>query len=363
MTRREEEILELIMKNPMISQQEIADKMGIARSSVAVHITNLVKKGYILGKGYIIKDKPYISVVGGANMDIISFPYKKLRMNDSNPGKTFLSLGGVGRNIGENLSRMGIDTRLITVLGNDPYGNLIIDEATKVGLNMMDSLVIEDETTSTYTCILDETGDMKIALSSMDIFEKMTISFIESKKEIIENSKLCIVDTNIPKEVLKHIVSNFKCKFFIDTVSTTKAEKIKNILGYFHTIKVNKLEAEILSGMSIEKEEDLKRVASYFFQEGVERVIISLGKDGIYYFDGEIEKRLVPPKVTIKNATGAGDAFVAGLAYAYFNEFDIENTLKFATAASIITLEDENTINPSISPENINKKIKEIGLC
>ena len=54
MTNREQEILELIRKNPMISQKELADSLGITRSSVAVHISNLLKKGYVVGKGYIV---------------------------------------------------------------------------------------------------------------------------------------------------------------------------------------------------------------------------------------------------------------------------------------------------------------------
>ena len=54
MTQRERQLLEWIRENPMISQQELADKAGITRSSVAVHISNLMKKGYITGKGYII---------------------------------------------------------------------------------------------------------------------------------------------------------------------------------------------------------------------------------------------------------------------------------------------------------------------
>lgn len=156
MTKREEEILEIIKKNPMSSQREIADKLNITRSSVGVHITNLMKKGYIVGKGYIVKEEPYITIIGGANVDIVGFPYENLKMKDSNPGKTNISLGGVSRNIGENLARLGIDTKLITTIGNDNYGKLIIDEGMKVGLNMSDSLVIRDYSTSTYLSILDE---------------------------------------------------------------------------------------------------------------------------------------------------------------------------------------------------------------
>ncbi|HCL51251.1 MAG TPA: kinase, partial [Clostridiaceae bacterium] len=83
MTNREKEILELIKKNPMISQKDLADILGITRSSVAVHITNLQKKGYILGKGYIVKEGEYVSIVGGANVDIQGFPKEKFILKDS----------------------------------------------------------------------------------------------------------------------------------------------------------------------------------------------------------------------------------------------------------------------------------------
>ena len=70
MTSREKQILHWIKENPMISQEELAQKANIARSSVAVHISNLMKKGQIAGKGYIVKDDLYAVVVGGVNIDI-----------------------------------------------------------------------------------------------------------------------------------------------------------------------------------------------------------------------------------------------------------------------------------------------------
>ena len=99
MTQRERQLLNWIEENPLISQQELADKAGITRSSVAVHISNLMKKGYITGKGYIVHTAPYVTVVGGVNMDIGGWPGEVLVMQDSNPGVVRMSLGGVGRNI------------------------------------------------------------------------------------------------------------------------------------------------------------------------------------------------------------------------------------------------------------------------
>ena len=121
MTFRENEILEILKNNPMISQQEIADMLDISRASVAVHITNLMKKGQILGKGYILRKENYVTVIGGSNMDIQGFPNNPLVMKDSNPGKVDISMGGVGRNIAENLSRLDVNTKLISAMGNDLY--------------------------------------------------------------------------------------------------------------------------------------------------------------------------------------------------------------------------------------------------
>ena len=87
MTRRERQLLEWIRENPCISQQELADKAGITRSSAAVHISNLMRKGYIAGRGYLLREAPYIAVVGGVNMDIGAVSDAPLVARDSNPGR------------------------------------------------------------------------------------------------------------------------------------------------------------------------------------------------------------------------------------------------------------------------------------
>ena len=86
MTQREKQILSLIAANPMISQQELADSLNITRSSVAVHISNLLKKGFIAGKGYVLRTGNYAVVVGGVNVDIGGRSYSRLVAADSNPG-------------------------------------------------------------------------------------------------------------------------------------------------------------------------------------------------------------------------------------------------------------------------------------
>lgn len=364
MTNREEEILDIIKKNPLISQNELADYLGITRSSVGVHITNLIKKGYITGRGYIVNETNFVSVIGGANIDILGFSTDNLRFKDSNPGNIKISLGGVGRNIGENLVRLGVETKLISVFGDDLYGKKLVEESRHIGLNLDHSLKLKGYPTSVYMSILDNKGDMHLAISQMDILDNISIDFIKQKKDVIENSKICIIDTNIPQDVIEYVINNFKnTKFFLDTVSATKSIKVKSIIGKFHTIKPNKIEAEMLSGIKIETIEDAYKATEYFLQQGVRNIFISLGEEGICFNNG-FEKGVIPtPKIKVVNANGAGDAFVAGLVYGNLFNYTIHETVKFALGCSLLTLSHENTINPSICIENVNKKLKEFNIC
>lgn len=361
MTSREQEILQMLRKNPLISQNELADALGITRSSIGVHITNLMKKGHVLGKGYIVREDDYVCVIGGSNIDIQGFPSSDLIYKDSNVGEVKMSLGGVGRNIAENLVRMGVNTRLISVVGDDVYGQKILDEARNIGLNMQDSLVLKGEATSTYLSILDQNKDMVLAISHMDICERMTVDFIKSKRHIIENASICILDTNIPLTVLEYILTTFKdTVFFLDTVSSTKAKKVKDLIGYFHTIKPNRIEAEMLTGVQIKNDTDLEKAAHVLHEKGVIQVFISLGENGVYYSRDHVAEHIEIPKVNIVNATGAGDAFIAALALAQLKNMDIRQTTKMGIAASIIALSHENTINPTLSEETLMNKVKEI---
>ncbi|TCO74822.1 PfkB family carbohydrate kinase [Marinisporobacter balticus] len=364
MTLREKEILSLIRKNPYISQQELADTLGITRSSVAVHITNLMKKGYIMGKGYIVREEDYIVAIGGTNIDIQGFTSNPLILNDSNPGKVKISLGGVGRNIAENLVKLGINTRLISAIGDDLYGNKILEECKISGIDMQHTFILKDASSSTYLSVLDENRDMKVAISDMDILDKININFIRKKNHILKNAQLVVVDTNIPQEVLHYLVTNLKgVHFFLDPVSTTKAKKVKDFIGSFHTIKPNKLEAEILTDIKINTRDDLQKASHYFLGKGVKKIFISLGKEGVYYADENTSNFLPAKLVKAVNATGAGDAFMAGIVYSHLNNYTLENSAKFAMASSILALMHENTINPTMSLKYIQKISKEMNLC
>ena len=198
MTRRERQILDWIREDPTISQQELAEKAGITRSSAAVHISNLMKKGYIMGRGYLLRTAPYIVVVGGVNMDIGAVSHGALVDRDSNPGRVTTSLGGVGRNIAHNLCLLGEQVSMVTVLGQDSFAQSVQDNAAAIGLDLTHSAVIPGGRTGTYLYIAGSDGDMALAVNDMEIYDHITPEFLRQRMEFINRAGLVVVEANLP---------------------------------------------------------------------------------------------------------------------------------------------------------------------
>lgn len=357
MTQRERQILRWIEENPFISQQELAEKAGITRSSAAVHISNLMKKGYITGKGYIVSPTSYVVVVGGVNMDIGGISHAQLVSADSNPGRVRISLGGVGRNIAHNMALMGLDVRMVTVLGGDFYAQKIVSTCGEMGIDISRSLRVADAITSTYLFISGPDGDMKLAISDMDIYSHLTPAFLASKLSLFNNAKLLVVDTNIPAESIAWLVEHVEVPVFANPVSTVKAEKLRPVLGKLHTIKPNRIEAELLSGVSITDERSLRRAANVLLKTGLQQVFISLGAGGVFAANQDRGLHLPSIPGPMVNATGCGDAFMAALAWAYMEGMDLEQSAYAGLAASSIALEGSETINPEMSVDAIKSRL------
>ena len=269
-----------------------------------------------------------------------------------------MSFGGVCRNIAENSARIGINTKFLSVLGDDECGKSILEHSREIGYNMEDSMIIKGASTPTYLAILDENGEMVSAISDMKSLNAMTEEFIDSKKELIKNAKYVVVDSDNPK-ILSYILKNFskETNFILDPVSAEKATWVKDMIKDFHTIKPNRHEAEILAGFPIKDTEDLIRASNYFLSLGIKKVYISLDSEGIFYNDGEKCGKVKALDVIVKNVTGAGDSFVAGIGHGYMNKLDEVDIVKFSMAMSIITIADEATIHPQMC---LNKVLEEI---
>ena len=355
MTQRERQILQLIERDPLISQQELADTLSITRSSVAVHISNLTKKGHIAGKGYVLRSGSYAVVVGGVNMDIGGRSFSPLVGEDSNPGTVSMSLGGVGRNIAHNLALMGTDVRMLTAFGEDLYGQKIAASCAELGIDVSHALRLSDVPTSIYLYIAGHDGDMALAVSDMQIAERITPQYLMGNLSLLQNAQVVVCDTNLPEESLVWLAENVTVPLFCDPVSTKKAEKLRAILPAIHTLKPNLLEARLLAGLG--EDAPVEKVAQTLLQQGVHRLFISMGARGVYAATREETLPLPNLPGNMVNTTGCGDAFMAALVWAYLEGTDLRRTALAGLAAGAIAMESQETINPAMSATALRKRM------
>lgn len=309
----------------------------------------------------INNNQPYVLVFGVSICDIFGFTDNRFKLHDSNPGCVKVSVGGVCRNIAENMARIDMNTKFISVLGDDERGREILEQAKEKDFDMSHSLVVKGGSTPTYLAILDEKGEMVSAVVDLKITDHFSKEFIDSKAEIIKNSEYMVFDADNP-EILEYIVTKYEgcSKFVLDPVSAAKAKNVKHLLKYFHTVKPNRHEAEAFCGFEVKTYDDVKKAGKFFLDKGIENVFISLDADGIYYNNGKEEGIIRANNVSVVNVTGAGDSFVAGICYGYMNSLSIKDTVRFAVSMSTITISHEETIHPDMCYDLVQKYIKEL---
>ena len=299
------------------------------------------------------------AVVGGVNIDIGGVSRAPLVPGDSNPGSVRLSLGGVGRNIAHNLSLLGVDVRLLTALGEDLWASRIEGSCALLGIELQGSLIVPGASTSAYLYIAGPEGDMALAVSDMDIYTRLTPAALEPRLDWLRHAEAVVLDANLPAGSIEWLCEHIEAPLFADPVSAAKADRLRAVLGKLHTLKPNRLEAELLSGVKIHDEQSLYRAADALLQTGLRRVCITLGADGLLAAEGDARLRFPAAKGTHVNTTGCGDAFLAALVWAHLHGLGLEDSARAGRAAAGIAMADAETVSPRMSAEALRAGMEE----
>lgn len=271
-------------------------------------------------------------VIGGANMDICGSPSGKLIAEDSNPGAVSVRPGGVGRNIAHNLCLLGLDVSLITALGGDIFSAGLLESCRALGMDMRMARSLPERRSSTYLYVTDESGDMHVGISDMDIVESVSPEWLSQHIARINRADAVVIDANLPEASIAYLAANCTAPMIADPVSTVKALRLKSILPRLRAIKPNALEAAALTG-----EQEPERAAKALLRAGVKQVYVSLGPDGILAAQGESLIRLPCENRPVVNTTGAGDAATAAIVWAGVHGLDLASTAAAALRAGAIT--------------------------
>lgn len=307
-----------------------------------------------------IDNEKYVVVIGGANIDIGGTPEKTLIPADSNPGSIMITYGGVGRNIAENLCRLGVNVKMITAVGGDVLGEEMISYCEKIGIDTSAVLRVPDESSSMYLYINSDKGDMEMAIDQMDIVKKITPAYIDTLKDMINGAECVVMDANIVTETFLHIRKICKVPIYVDPVSTVLASRIIPGIDGIDTLKPNRLEAEYMTGMTIQTEADYRAAANELLRMGVRRIFMSMGPEGMLVADKNNMYIVGSYPGDVVCTTGAGDSATAAIVWAstvVADQHSLVTAAKAANAVAAMTISVQETNNTALSHEEAFERI------
>lgn len=354
-TKREQEILNLIRENPMISQKELAETLGITRPGVASHISHLIQEGLITGKGYILPTQDdYVTVIGAVNMDIFGTASNETIVPEiTNPGKINTQLGGMGRNIAANLTELGIKTNFITVFGDDPYGHLFKQDSLRRSINLDFAYQLSAEPTSIYLYVNQKDGRRVISIDDMEINQHITPAMLRKSMTMINHSKLVIFDSNLPAKTISWLYKNVQAPLIAKAVAINKAPNLLQQNAKLTALVINSVEATALTRLDVTDMDSAINCARQLHKLFHTTIYLYTDNLGIVIDNGQKQVRKEYHEPLMTSLNGVGTSIVAAVAYARLHHKSLEDAIQLAVRAAKIT---------ASTPQNVSDEIKGILL-
>ena len=202
-TEREKELLKIIQNDPMISQEDLAEMVGITRSATAVHISNLIKKGFILGRGYVLNEKTGVLVIGPVYAEVQASP----RQGDEGSARIEIAPGGAGYLIARHLSAQNVRTSIMSVTGRDDWGEIIGQKLRRKNVDTKYMIVQKAYPTPRLINLTEQGINPTRTVSDCRALGQLTRDKLQSMGVTISNCRMLVVDTGIPADTVKYVLN------------------------------------------------------------------------------------------------------------------------------------------------------------
>jgi pseudouridine kinase len=366
LTAREREIVDLLRAEPLLDAAAVAERIGSTRAAVSVHLSNLTRKGVVLGRGYLLRaETGSVLVVGGAVLDTKVRTAVPPVLGTSNPGTASATVGGVGRNIAENLARLGRPTVLVAAVGDDPAGDTVVQRTSAAGVECR-HVVLSPHPTGTYAAVLDERGDLHIAVADMRATDELAVTDLAVVPSLLGGADALVVDANLDATVIRWLLSAAQdagVRSVFEPVSVAKATAAAPVLDgsvRVHTITPNVDELAALVGHPVDDTMDAVRTAAdELHDRGVVHVWVRRGTRGSLLSmatpsdaDGPHGSRAVlvgAPEVEVADVTGAGDSMTAGYVHALLDGSDVVEAARYGQVLAALTCASADTVRADLT--------------
>lgn len=279
-----------------------------------------------------------IIVVGSSNVDLTARVKRLPRPGETIGGATLLRAnGGKGANQAVAAARMGANVMFLTCLGNDASGEML---STQFAADGIDTSCIKLSATPTGTALIfvDDNAENCIAVapgSNNDLLP----SDIDAACRCMEGAEYLLVQLEIPMPTVARSVEladSLGIKTILNPAPMGPVPE--ELFSHIWLITPNQTEAEQLTGIHVETEEDARKAAGVLFTKGVGNVIITMGSRGSLVCTPESSVFVPSRKVQAIDTTGAGDVYNGALVAALSKGSSLIEAAKTATLASSISV-------------------------
>jgi pseudouridine kinase len=299
----------------------------------------------------------HLLVIGAASIDTKGLPSQSIQTGTSTPGVIRVSVGGVGRNIAENLARLGERTVLLSAVGDDSSGRRILQQAAECGIDVSHVVVDGSHHTAAYLAILDDSGNLVVSIDDMAISQALiTPSFVYRHRSLFRDARMIVMDANLASETLATIFGlarKYGVPVCADPTTTTLAPRLCPFLPELALVTPNAAEAESLCGIQVTDREGALVAAQRLVSMGVQIAIVTLGATGLVYATSQESGHVPAIEVEIVDLTGAGDALTAAIVFGLLNELPMGEAVRLGVSAAALTLQSRETVSPSLSLERL----------
>lgn len=276
-----------------------------------------------------------VCVIGGANVDITATSRNAFVAHDSNPGEVRLSFGGVGRNIAHNLALLGDEVCFVTRFGGDAFGQMLRTSCHEIGMDISLCETCPTLPSACFASLNDCSGEMMGGVADMAVTESISTEWLAARIDLVNRADAVVADTNLLPETLAWLIDHVTVPLYIDAVSGPKSVRLAKALEisvskHVYTFKCNVLEARTLS------EETL-----------FTRRFITRGADGLEVTaDGRTYLFPALP-CAVRNATGGGDALLAGIVHAG-PDAAVEEAARIGLLCARCAVESDEAVNEQL---------------
>jgi pseudouridine kinase len=303
-----------------------------------------------------VMDDDYVLVIGSAGIDIKGRPDGELVWETPNLGRVRNSVGGVARNIAENLARLEVSTLLLTAVGDDAQGERVIRRTEKGGVDCSHVLTVPEERTGTYMALLKPNGELHVAISDFQIISYLSSDYLRDHESLFEDAAMVAIDATLGEDALAtvfELAGKYEVPVCADPTTPALAGKLCDYIDKLHLLVPNAGETTALCGLEdpAQDRETAIRAARQLVMMGAKIAVVTLGAQGLAYADGSGGGFIRAPNVEVVDSTGAGDALTSAVIFGLLNELPVDEAMRLGVTAAALTLQTRETVLPNLSQE------------